>query len=143
MDALRFVELFRQEVCQESTWTIILFLKGFVLRIVTDSLDLSGCPGLKDLRAAMNEYKFINWGSIGQLLWHICIRDNPQMEVNLPDLTQFPVLWELLIWNTNQKGAFVCSNPRVREITAYANHYTSADLTGCTNLKPLICQKIL
>lgn len=138
LDALRFVELFRAR----SLSRIHLDNHPVLERLCVedcdlDSLDLSGCPGLKDLRAAMNEYKFINWGSIGQLLWHICIRDNPQMEVNLPDLTQFPVLWELLIWNTNQKGAFVCSNPRVREITAYANHYTSADLTGCTNLKTL------
>lgn len=100
-----------------------------------DSLDISGLSGLKDLRGALNAYPFIEWGFTGQLVWHICIRDNPQMVVNIPDLTQFPVLKELFIWNTNQTGAFVCNNPVIRNITAYGNHYTSADIGGCSGLR--------
>jgi uncharacterized protein YjdB len=97
------------------------------------SLDLSGCPGLKDLRAALNQYTTINWGTTGQYLWHMCVRNNP-FSVNLPDLTQFPSLEELLIWNDNQSGPFVCHSPLVTRIDAYDNHYTSADISGCTNI---------
>ncbi len=97
------------------------------------SLDLSGCPGLKDLRAALNQYTTINWGSTGQYLWHMCVRNNP-FSANLPDLTQFPSLEELLIWNDNQSGPFVCHSTLVTRIDAYDNHYTSADISGCTNI---------
>ena len=100
-----------------------------------DSLDLSGCTGLEDLRAALNNYTFINWGTIGQSLWHICTRDNPQMTQIMPDLTQFPVLQDLWNWNTNQSGAFVCHSPVIRSIRSHNNKYTSADITGCTELR--------
>lgn len=97
------------------------------------ALDLSGCPALKDIRGALNQYTSINWGTIGQVLWHICIRSNP-LTANLPDLTQFPALTELLIWNDNQTGPFVCHSSLVLRIDAYDNHYTSADISGCTNI---------
>jgi uncharacterized protein YjdB len=99
-----------------------------------NSLDLSGCPALGDIRAATNNYTSINWGSIGQELWHICVRTNPQLTENLPDLTRFPKLRELLIWNDNQNGAFICNSPVIEVITAYDNHYSSANVAGCTNL---------
>jgi len=136
LHSLKFVELFRAQNLSKIRLDIHPVLERLCVEDCNlDSLDLSGCSGLKDLRGAQNSYTFINWGSIGQLLWHICIRDNPQMEVNIPDLIQFPVLKELLIWNTNQGGAFVCHNSGIREITAYGNHYTSADISGCTALR--------
>jgi hypothetical protein len=100
-----------------------------------DSLDLSGCENLEDLRGALNSYKSIDWGSIGQSLWHICIRDNAQMEQSLPDLTQFPVLRELLNWNTNQSGAFVIHSSAIRVIESSGNHYTSVDVSNCPILR--------
>jgi len=54
--------------------------------------------------------------------------------VNIPALTQFPVLTELLIFNTNQTGAFVCHSSVIKWIESYSNHYTSADISDCTNL---------
>ena len=80
------------------------------------SLDLSGLTGLKDLRGAENNYTSINWGSIGALLWHICVRSNPQFNVNIPALTQFPLLQELLIWDANQNGEFVVIATLFREL---------------------------
>ena len=101
-----------------------------------DSLDLSGCSALEDLRASRNNYTTIKWGSAGPALWHICVRNN-QLTENIPDLTQFPVLRELLTWENNQTGAFVCHSPVIRRIDSYDNHYTSADVSGCTELREL------
>lgn len=136
--AIQFVELFR---CR-SLYKLSLDSHPVLERLCVedcdlDDLDLSGCSGLEDLRGAQNSYTSINWGSIGQSLWHICIRDNPQMTINVPDLTQFPTLKELLTWNTNQTGALVCNNPSIKEISSHNNHYTSADLNGCTGLRIL------
>lgn len=101
------------------------------------ALDISGCSGLEDFRGALNAFTSINWGSIGERIWHICIRDNPQFNVQLPDLTQFPLLWELYTWNDNQTGTFVCHSSVIRSIYSYDNHYTSADIRGCTSLTGL------
>ena len=97
------------------------------------SLDLSGCPALKDLRGASNNFTSINWGSIGSQLLHMCVRTN-SFNVNLPDMTQFPILRELLTWDDNQTGAFVCHSSVIQRIDTYDNHYTSADVSGCTSL---------
>ncbi|HBE43301.1 MAG TPA: hypothetical protein DDW27_19295 [Bacteroidales bacterium] len=99
-----------------------------------DSLDLSGCTGLEDLRAALNNYTFINWGSIGQSMWHICTRDNPQMNQAMFDLTQFPVLQDLWIWNTNQSGPLICHSPVIKSIRSDRNYHSIADVSGCTSL---------
>lgn len=98
------------------------------------ALDLSGCGALQDLRSALNNYTSINWGTTGSALWHICVRSNPKFTVNLPDLTRFPLLRELLTWDDNQTGAFVCHSSIIQRIDSYDNHYTSADISGCTNL---------
>ncbi len=100
------------------------------------SLNLSGCTGLKDLRSALNNYTTINWGNIGSQLWHICVRSTP-FTTNLPALSQFPLLTELLIWNTNQTGPFECNNQAILRIDAYDNHYTSADISGANILREL------
>lgn len=134
--ALKFIELYR---CTNLA-TIRLGSHPVLERLCVedcnlDSLDLSGCAALEDLRGALNNYASINWGSIGQYLWHICIRDNLQMTENIPPLTQFPVLKELFTWNTNQTGAFVCNSSVIKEIHSFGNHYTSADISGCTELR--------
>jgi hypothetical protein len=136
MTALEFAELF---TCQ--------FLKRLKLgthpelerlcveKCDLDSLDISGCQNLEDFRGALNSYKSIKWGSTGQSLWHICIRDNPQMEQSLPDLTQFPVLKELFNWNSNQSGAFVIHSPTIRVIESAGNKYTNVDISNCRILR--------
>ncbi len=134
--ALKFVELFECQYLETVRLGSHLALERLCVEDCDlDSLDLSGCAAIEDLRAALNNYTSINWGSVGQLIWHICIRDNPQMTENLPALTQFPVLRDLWNWNTNQTGAFVCHSPVIQSIRSYDNHYTSADLSGCTGLR--------
>lgn len=98
------------------------------------SIDLAGCAALADLRSALNNYTSINWGTTGSAIWHICVRSNPKLSSSIPDLTQFPLLRELLTWNDNQTGAFVCHSSIIQRIDSYDNHYTSADISGSTSL---------
>lgn len=97
------------------------------------ALDLSGCPSLEDLRGAQNAYTSIAWGDSGEHVWHICVRDNPQITQPHPAFSQFPALDELFIWNNNQDGVLemtAAGNPLIREVLANDNHYASANLGG-------------
>ncbi|HOT46330.1 MAG TPA: hypothetical protein PLM53_10660 [Spirochaetota bacterium] len=95
------------------------------------SLNLSGSPALEDLRAALNSYATIHFGSIGAHLRHVCVRDNPQItEKNLfADMGRFPNIKELYIWNDNQTGEFAITTPSAGGISILAsgNNYTSAN----------------
>lgn len=97
-------------------------------------LDLSGCPNLEDIRASTNNFTEINWGNTGSVMWHLCIRSNPQLTENFPEYTRFPMLRDLLIWDDSQTGDFVWHSPFIQRIDAYGNNYTSADVSGCPNL---------
>lgn len=99
------------------------------------ALDLSGSPNLEDLRGALNDYPTINFGSIGAKVWHICVRDNPQLtdRTIFADMTPFPNLTELFIWNDNQTGALriPATHPtNTVSILADDNQYTSLDFSG-------------
>ncbi|MHC1725972.1 MAG: hypothetical protein AB9866_08210 [Syntrophobacteraceae bacterium] len=99
------------------------------------ALDLSGSPNLEDLRGALNDFPTINFGSIGAKVWHICVRDNPQLtdRTIFADMTPFPNLTEFFIWNDNQTGALriPATHPTSTvSILADGNQYTSLDLSG-------------
>jgi hypothetical protein len=99
------------------------------------SLDLSQSPLLEDLRGAQNRYPTIDFGHTGAQVWHICVRDNPQMsdQTLFADLTPFPNLAELFIWNDNQSGPLrlpASSPSRHVALLADGNHYRSVDLSG-------------
>lgn len=132
---LKFVELL---LCQNLS-SLKLGIHPALERICVEdcnlsNLDLSGCSGLEDFRGANNRYTSINWGTIGAKMWHLCTRNNSQFTVNLPGFAQFPLLTELLIWDSNQGGVFECHNSVIQRIDAYDNHYSSADISGCTAL---------
>ncbi|HNR42853.1 MAG TPA: Ig-like domain-containing protein [Bacteroidales bacterium] len=138
LNNLRFVEMY---LCQNLN-TVRLGNHPFLERICTENcnltaLDISGCPSLKDLRAANNNYRAINWGGTGSMLEHICVRSNPQITENIPELSRFTMLRELLIWDAGQTGSLVCHSPVIRTIEAYNNHYSDADVSGCTVLEQL------
>lgn len=138
LTALKFVELYKCQSLEKIRMGSHPLLERLCVEDCDlDSLDLSGCTGLEDLRGALNNYQFIEWGSAGQSLWHICIRDNPQMNQKLPSLTQFPVLTELLNWNSGQDGTFECHSLVIERIDSYDNNYSSADVNGCVALKEL------
>lgn len=136
--ALRFIELYD---CQNLS-VLELGIHPELERLCVEdcnlnALDISGCEALEDLRAAFNNFPYINWGNTGQYLWHICIRENPQMEYNIPELTTFPQLLELRNANTNQTGFFLCHSPLIKIIRSYSNSYTGADMSLCSNLEVL------
>jgi hypothetical protein len=98
-------------------------------------LDLSQCPRLEDLRGAQNAYSSIVFGRIGASVWHICVRDNPQMtdQSLFADMSRFPGISELFIWNDNQAGKLripASSPDRPVALMADGNHFTSVDLSG-------------
>lgn len=99
------------------------------------SLNLSGSPNLEDLRGALNAFPTITFGGTGAHVWHICVRDNPQLtnRAIFADMTAFPNLSELFIWNDNQAGGLriPATHPNnVVQVLADDNQYTSLDLSG-------------
>jgi hypothetical protein len=100
------------------------------------SLDVSQSPMLADLRAALNAFPTVGFGS-GAFpdVWHICVRDNPQLTDRglFATTARFPNLAGLLIWNDNQAGELriPSSHPTADfELEANDNSYTSLDLEG-------------
>jgi hypothetical protein len=99
-------------------------------------LDLTGNTNLEDLRAALNNYTNIVFDSgVGPKVWHWCVRDNPQLTQQFQEvLTNFYSLKEFLVWNANQRGPLAFVSTLLTNIEAHDNAYTSADLTGQSNL---------
>ncbi|MBN1524511.1 MAG: hypothetical protein JW904_08515 [Spirochaetales bacterium] len=99
------------------------------------ALDLSDCTALEDLRGALNNYTTINFGTVGADVWHICIRENHSLAnaTMFADMTQFPQIAELYIWDDHQSGELSIpssSSTRNVEILGWSNNYTSLDLEG-------------
>jgi len=100
-----------------------------------ESLDLSGCPRLADLRGAKNRFPTITFADSMPEIWHLCINDNTMTARDLFKSTdRFPNIRELFIWKCNQTGALrIPSTARWPDwvaIFAYSNQYTSVDLSG-------------
>lgn len=95
-------------------------------------LDLSEAPSLADFRgASQNSQAYsINWGTTGANMWHICIRDNPQMTSPLP-ASQFSLLKDFYVWNGNQSGTLHLTSTNLKSVLSSNNQYTAANLSGC------------
>ncbi len=100
-----------------------------------NSLDLSQSPAIEDLRGATNNFGTLVFGSKGANVWHICIRDNPQLNdreiFSVED--RFPMITDLYIWNSNQSGLLrISSTHQTKSISILAekNSYTRLDLSG-------------
>ena len=103
------------------------------------ALDLSQSPKLEDLRGAVNQYSSISFGSVGQNTWHICVRDNQQLtnQFLFQDMSLFPNISELFIWNDNQTSSIrISSSSKDRNIAflARGNHYTNLNLQGALQI---------
>lgn len=95
-------------------------------------LDLSEAPSLADLRGASqgsSTYE-INWGTTGAHVWHICVRDNPQMTGTFP-VSQFPLLKDYFIWNGNQSGSLHLTSKDLKNVLLSSNNYTIVNFSGC------------
>ena len=99
------------------------------------SLNLSDCVALEDLRASRNNYDAIIFPPQKEIIWHVCIWGNPKItnQKLFRDMTDFPLLADLFIEDTNQSGELRIpkSHPsRWGNINASKNHYTSVDFSG-------------
>ncbi len=99
------------------------------------ALDLSDSPLLEDLRGAENAYDDIKFSDNGDHVWHICVRDNPQItnQSLFADMGRFPSIAELFIWYDNQSGSLrLPSSHKTRGVSLLAeyNHYSALDLSG-------------
>jgi hypothetical protein len=100
-----------------------------------ESLDLSSSPNLEDLRVAGNDLSTLNFGNIGAHIWHICMPVNPNLtnRTIFADMTLFPNIAELFIWDDYQTGPLrlPATNPALEvRILADGNQYNSLDLSG-------------
>ena len=95
-------------------------------------LDLSESPSLADIRGSsqMSSTYTINWGTTGENIWHICVRDNPDMNMTFQS-NQFPLLRDLYIWNNSQSGTLHLTSTNLKNVLAPNNHYNAANLSGC------------
>lgn len=95
-------------------------------------LDLSEAPSLADFRGASQRSSTytINWGTTGTNIWHVCVRDNPQMNGTFP-VNQFPLLKDLYIWNGNQSGTLHITSTNLKNVLLANNYYTAANFSGC------------
>ena len=95
-------------------------------------LDLSEAPSLADLRGASQRSSIytVYWGTTGANIWHICVRDNPQIKSTFP-FSQFPFLQEFFNWNDNQSGTLHLTSTNLREVLSAGNHYNAAIISGC------------
>lgn len=100
-----------------------------------ESLDLSGSPNLRDIRASVNQYQTITFGDTGTSLSHVCLRDNANLlnQTLLSDCSRFPNVNELWIWGNRQTGTLrvpSSSETGTVSVLAYQNYFTGADLRG-------------
>ena len=99
------------------------------------NLNLSDCNSLEDLRASRNRYTTFTYPNFKGNMWHICVRSNPQLSnpTFFTNLSEFPDLTDLFIWDTNQQGNLIINkthSSRPIIINASWNKYSSLDLTG-------------
>ena len=95
-------------------------------------LDLSEAPSLADLRGASQRSSTysINWGTTGANIWHICVRDNPQITSTFP-FSQFPLLKDFFNWNDNQSGTLHLTSTNLKSVLSANNHYSDAVFSDC------------
>jgi len=101
-------------------------------------LNLSESPNLRDLRSALNKNVGITFGNVGEHIYHLCARDNPQFSQILP-IRQFTGMQELLIWNDNQSGPLNNASHILRYVDISNNRYTSCDFSMNPNLITCNC----
>lgn len=72
----------------------------------------------------------INWGTTGANVWHICVRDNSNMNMTFQS-GQFPLLKDFYVWNNGQSGTLHLTSTNLKSVLAANNHYDAANFSGC------------
>jgi hypothetical protein len=96
------------------------------------SLNLSDCLLLEDVRGAAQSGTSslnINWGSAGEHVWHLCIRENAGLTMTV-DWSNFKALSQLWMWTCGYTGSLTNLPPTMTSLSAYSNAFSSVDLSG-------------
>lgn len=93
------------------------------------TLDLTGLSALEDLRYAVNGATGLTLPATAPGLWHICIRDNPN--IGISPVFRYPAIRDLYVWNCGLSGACAIEATAVHQILIYDNPITSIDLSAC------------
>jgi hypothetical protein len=101
-------------------------------------IDVSESPNLEDLRAAYNTSHVIKFGATGAHIWHFCIRDNPQIDQEMP-ISRFANWSELYISNSNQSGQLKNLGHMLTAVDIKSNKYTSANFSDNLRLEAINC----
>jgi hypothetical protein len=137
---LRDAELWHCTNLQHVIITNLPFLRRACVEACTlRELDISGLPNFEEIRGALNQYSnIVCGGGTGPLVWHFCVRDNPQITQDFQTiLTNFYSLREPWFWNCNQSGALKFVSTNLTDVEVFNNHYYSADFTGQSNMVEL------
>ncbi len=88
------------------------------------------------MRGSLNSLTNIVVGrGTGPRVWHWCVGSTLSLTQQFVDiLTNFYSVQQLYIWNDNQKGEFKTCSTNLMDLWAEQNQFTSADLTGQSNL---------
>ena len=101
---------------------------------VLQTLDLSGCTALQDIRVSMNDLTDIIFPIGSTQFTHICFRDNPQITnpTLFSNMENYPLISELFIKSTNQNGILSIHRTFDNSINfmAHDNYYTTIDFLG-------------
>lgn len=99
------------------------------------SLNLKDCINLEEVLVGSNPVTNLQLPEKGDSLWYLGARNDSMLinQYTFNDLSKFPNIAHISIWNSNQKGSLIIpkTNPtRWVWIRAYENKYTYLDLRG-------------
>lgn len=101
---------------------------------VLQTLDLSGCTALQDIRVSMNDLTDMIFRIGITQFTRICFRDNPQITnpTLFSNMENYPLISELFIKSTNQNGILSIHRTFDNSINfmAHDNYYTTIDFLG-------------
>ena len=95
-------------------------------------LDFSASPLMEDVRGSYCDLTEIRWGTTGQHLWHMCVRENEGTldPSTWPDMDQFPVLEDMWISGNGLTGDLSITSTSITSAWLYDNDFSTIDLSG-------------
>lgn len=106
----------------------------FVVNALKD-LDLRDCKNLKEVLVGSNPVTSLQLPEMADSLWYLGARNDSLLtnQNTFNDLSMFPNIAHISIWNSNQKGSLIIPKTHPTRwvwIRAYENQYTNLDLRG-------------
>lgn len=95
-------------------------------------LDFTESPLMEDVRGSNCDLTEIRWGTTGQYLWHMCVRENSATldPATWPPMNQFPVLRDMWISGNGLTGDMVANSTEVGSAWLYNNDFSSIDMSN-------------